>query len=202
MKKALLSAIAMLVLSLTLLVGTTFAWFSETVTSKGNAIKFGTFDMVLEIRDADAPEGHKDAEWVTMAGKYAIVEQFRNIDNVAVQPGMVLTKEVKVVNNGSIDFAVTYNLRNNDELGTLKVEYDGKPLYAGQSVLVRAGLDHNQNKIEGQEDVILTITYTVNPNIELTDLANFEATAKGWINTFEMDFTANQLAVARNVVNP
>ncbi|MBE5731264.1 MAG: hypothetical protein E7350_04880, partial [Clostridiales bacterium] len=43
-KKALLSSVVALVVSFTMLLGTTFAWFTDSAESKGNIIQTGTLD--------------------------------------------------------------------------------------------------------------------------------------------------------------
>ena len=50
-KKALLSSILALTLCLTMLIGTTFAWFTDSVTSASNIIKSGNLDVGLEQKD-------------------------------------------------------------------------------------------------------------------------------------------------------
>ena len=47
----LMSAIALL-LCFSMLIGTTFAWFTDTVTSSGNIIKSGTLDVTLSYLTA------------------------------------------------------------------------------------------------------------------------------------------------------
>ncbi len=54
----LLSALSMLI-CVSMLIGTTFAWFTDSVTSSGNIIKSGTLDIVMEYWDGDSWE---DAE--------------------------------------------------------------------------------------------------------------------------------------------
>ena len=46
-KRALLSAILALVMTVSMLVGTTFAWFTDSVTSSGNKIVAGNLDVEL-----------------------------------------------------------------------------------------------------------------------------------------------------------
>src|SRR5690554_3644194 len=121
MKKALLSTIAMLVLSLTLLAGTTFAWFSQKQVSNDNTMTFGTFKMELEIQDADEPGD----EWYPYLDGKSLFEHTKHYNGTVVQPGMTFTKKVKVKNMGQIDFGFTYKISNFDpEIGKLVVEYN------------------------------------------------------------------------------
>ena len=50
-KRALLSAILALVMTVSMLVGTTFAWFTDSVTSSGNKIVAGNLDVELHLYD-------------------------------------------------------------------------------------------------------------------------------------------------------
>ena len=53
-KRALLSAILALVMTVSMLVGTTFAWFTDSVTSAGNKIVAGNLDVELHMYDGSA----------------------------------------------------------------------------------------------------------------------------------------------------
>jgi predicted ribosomally synthesized peptide with SipW-like signal peptide len=46
-KRALLTSVLSLVLCFAMLLGTTFAWFTDTVTSSGNVIQVGDLDVEL-----------------------------------------------------------------------------------------------------------------------------------------------------------
>ena len=46
-KRALISSVLALVLCFTMLLGTTFAWFTDSATSKGNLIQTGNLDVEL-----------------------------------------------------------------------------------------------------------------------------------------------------------
>lgn len=47
-KRALLTSVLSLVLCMSMLIGTTFAWFTDSVTSRNNVIKSGNLDVTLE----------------------------------------------------------------------------------------------------------------------------------------------------------
>lgn len=55
-KKALLSSVLALLLCLSMLIGTTFAWFTDSVTSGLNKIVAGNLDVELEFFDGDSWE--------------------------------------------------------------------------------------------------------------------------------------------------
>lgn len=60
-KRALVLSLLSLVLCVSMLVGSTFAWFTDSVTSAGNKIQAGTLDIVMEYWDG--------TEWVDAEGK-------------------------------------------------------------------------------------------------------------------------------------
>ncbi len=99
-KKALFSSIVALLLCFTMLMGATFAWFTDNVSSTGNIIKAG--DLEVEMywaeggADIDAGTTWKDAS------KDAI------FDYDLWEPGFVQARHLKIVNTGSL--ALKYEL--------------------------------------------------------------------------------------------
>ena len=59
-KKALLLAILSTLLCVSMLIGTTFAWFTDTASTAVNKIVSGELDVSLEMRDGD--------KWVSAEG--------------------------------------------------------------------------------------------------------------------------------------
>ena len=59
-RNALFTSIISLLLCVSMLVGTTFAWFTDSVTSANNVIKSGNLDIVLEYWNG--------TKWVTKGG--------------------------------------------------------------------------------------------------------------------------------------
>ena len=93
-KRALLLSVLSLVLCFSMLVGTTFAWFTDSVTSANNIIKSGNLDIELEYYTADG--------WKT-------VENASNIlTNTLWEPGVVEVAYLRVANAGSL--ALKYQL--------------------------------------------------------------------------------------------
>jgi len=90
-KRALLSSALALVLCLSMLIGTTFAWFTDSVTSSGNIIKSGNLDAELNYKN-------KLADNWNDASKGAIF----NYDKW--EPGYVDLKYVQVKNAGNLAF--------------------------------------------------------------------------------------------------
>ena len=105
-KRALLSSVVALLVCFTMLLGTTFAWFTDSVTSAGNIIQTGTLDVSLE--HADTVLGVDDAGW-TDASTGAIF----NYSNW--EPGYIAVKYVKIENEGSLDLKFILNIIPNNE---------------------------------------------------------------------------------------
>lgn len=98
-KSALISSVIALLLCFAMLVGSTFAWFTDSVTSSGNIIQSGTLDVTMEWKDATATGAqptYKDAS------EGAIF----NYDKW--EPGYVEAKNIKISNIGTL--ALQYNL--------------------------------------------------------------------------------------------
>ena len=98
-KHALLSSILALFLCFSMLLGTTWAWFTDSVTSAGNIIQSGTLDVEMEWKDATATGAQQTYK---NASEGAIF----NYDKW--EPGYVEAKNIKISNVGTL--ALQYNL--------------------------------------------------------------------------------------------
>ena len=92
--RALLMSVMALFLCFTMLLGTTFAWFTDSVTSAGNKIMSGTLN--IEMYYAKGTEDPASAEW-------------KNAQGVAIytadqlwEPGYTDAKHIKISNEGSL----------------------------------------------------------------------------------------------------
>ena len=93
-KKALLLSVLSLLVCFSMLLGTTFAWFTDSVTSSNNVIKSGNLDIELEYWNGTA--------WVDVEGKSDI------LTNTLWEPGVVEVAYLRVANAGSL--ALKYQL--------------------------------------------------------------------------------------------
>lgn len=95
-KRALLASLLSLVICISMLVGTTFAWFTDSVTSANNIIQSGNLDVTLEWMDGkDAPAGPDDAAW-----KDASTDAI--FDHNLWEPGYTTVRHIKIGNEGSL----------------------------------------------------------------------------------------------------
>ena len=95
-KRALLGSIMAMVLCLAMLVGATFAWFTDTASTGVNKIQAGNLDVALEMKDASG-------KWVSAEGKTLDFVKAAAGEQVLWEPGCTYTlPELRVVNNGNL----------------------------------------------------------------------------------------------------
>ena len=97
-KRALLGSIMAMVLCLAMLVGATFAWFTDTASTGVNKIQAGKLDVALEMKDASG-------SWVSAEGKTLDFVKAADAKDEAIlwEPGCTYTlPELRVVNNGNL----------------------------------------------------------------------------------------------------
>ena len=112
-KRALISSAMALFLCFAMLVGTTFAWFTDVATSEGNVIKTGTLDVQLWQHTAD--------------GSFEITDEsdpiFGAIDSdnaneisadTLWEPGKTQTVYLSIKNNGSLNLKYTVAIEVTD----------------------------------------------------------------------------------------
>ena len=97
-KKALLSSAFALVLSVAMLIGTTFAWFTDTASTAVNKIQAGNLDVALEMLDT------AQNKWVTAEGETLNFVKAGNVaEEVLWEPGATYKlPQLRVVNNGNL----------------------------------------------------------------------------------------------------
>ena len=93
-KRALITSALSVLLCVSMLVGTTFAWFTDSVTSANNVIVAGNLDVELEYWNG--------TEWVDVDGKSDI------LTNELWEPGVTEVAYLRVANAGSL--ALQYQL--------------------------------------------------------------------------------------------
>ena len=96
-KRALLGSVMAMVLCLAMLVGATFAWFTDTASTGVNKIQSGKLDVALEMKEGDS--------WVSAEGKTLDFVKAADAKGEAIlwEPGCTYTlPELRVVNNGNL----------------------------------------------------------------------------------------------------
>ncbi len=109
-KRALLSSALALVVCISMLIGTTYAWFTDSVTSANNIITSGNLDVELYYMNDET------SDWTKVDANTNIFKV-----NTLWEPGHTEVVKLKVVNEGSL--ALKYNLGVNiaNEIGSVNV---------------------------------------------------------------------------------
>ena len=116
-KRALLTSVMALVMCVVMLVGTTFAWFTDTASTGVNKIQAGNLDVQLLMRDASgAYVNIGDSHDVIFGGENSLVAQNNN-QNTLWEPGKTQVAYLAVRNAGNL--ALKYNILLNVEDGGL-----------------------------------------------------------------------------------
>ena len=113
-KRALFTSFIALLLCVSMLVGTTFAWFTDSVTSANNIIKSGNLDVELYYQ----VEGQSD--WTKVTAETNVF-----MESALWEPGHTEVVKLKIVNEGSL--ALKYTLGVNIAGETASVNVYGDP---------------------------------------------------------------------------
>ena len=112
-KRALLTSVLALVLSLAMLAGSTFAWFTDTASTGVNRIVSGNLDVGLEYW------GGAESGWLTAENSKDLFDE-----NALWEPGYTQIVYLKVKNNGNL--ALTYAMQITPVHETVGVNVDGE----------------------------------------------------------------------------
>lgn len=147
-KRALLSSVLALFLCFSMLLGTTFAWFTDSVTSGNNIIQSGNLDIELEYWNG--------TDWVDVAGKSDI------LTNELWEPGVTEVAYLRVKNAGSL--ALKYQLGVNIISETLGKNVNGAEFklsdYIQFGVVEGIAVDANEKPATyaTREDAVAAVT--------------------------------------------
>ena len=130
-KRALLSSVIALFLCFAMLLGTTYAWFTDSVISNNNIIKSGNLDV--EMFWAEGTEDPTTAAW-----EDASTTAIFNYDNW--EPGYVDVKHVKIVNNGTLALKYQVKIMANGEVSDLSDVIEVYYVDPAQAITDRAQL--------------------------------------------------------------
>lgn len=100
-QKALLTSAFALLMCVAMLVGTTFAWFTDTASTNVNKVQAGTLDVALEMWDGE--------KWVDAEGTTLNFKAADNREEILWEPGCTYDlPKLRVRNNGNL--ALKYSL--------------------------------------------------------------------------------------------
>ena len=98
-KRALLTSVMALVMCVVMLVGTTFAWFTDTASTGVNKIQAGNLDVALEMKDSEG-------KWVSAEGQTLQFKKAADApadEKVLWEPGCTYElPELRIVNKGNL----------------------------------------------------------------------------------------------------
>ena len=103
-KRALLGSVVAMVLCLAMLVGATFAWFTDTASTGVNKIQAGNLDVQLQYATAWDEKGNVTS-WADAQGKQLEFKKAAGAENEAIlwEPGCTYKlPELRVVNKGNL----------------------------------------------------------------------------------------------------
>ena len=112
-KRALLTSVLALVLSLAMLAGSTFAWFTDTASTGVNRIVSGNLDVGLQYW------GGTESGWLTAENSEDLFDK-----NALWEPGYTQITYLRVKNNGNL--ALTYAMQITPVHETVGVNVDGE----------------------------------------------------------------------------
>ena len=92
-KRALLASVMAMLLCFTMLLGTTFAWFTDEASTGRNIIQAGNLDLVVE---------HMGANYANFSYLEEIDADTKLFDGIRFEPGATKVEYIRVKNNGSL----------------------------------------------------------------------------------------------------
>jgi hypothetical protein len=188
MKKTLLSAALMMVFSVTMLLGTTYAWWSETIVVDENILQMGDLDLKVELADP-AEDVNGVRTWYNLGDEYTTTGIFETTKTL--EPGSTDTRVVRVTNDGSIPLAFNVFV-DVDETNQLIPYVD--------FTVTGAGLNYTHTiydissgwiVLQPGEVIDFNVTYNVKTTLGDTDNGFF---GEGLDLPFTVTFKAEQLA--------
>ncbi|MBQ8850070.1 MAG: hypothetical protein IJ011_07060 [Clostridia bacterium] len=196
-KRALIASVISLLLCFTMLMGTTYAWFTDSVTSINNIIKTGNLDVELEwSKDMD--------KWETVDKDTRIFDE-----NVLWEPGHTEVVYLRVSNAGTL--ALKYQLGVNvvDEVTSTSVEGNEIKL----SNYIKYGVDNDVTAkyadrvaaIDAVKDVETALanayTSTVNKLLPKTETTEAESDVVAMV-VYMPEEVGNEANYAKGQVSP
>ena len=111
-KRALLLSALSLLMCVSMLIGSTFAWFTDSVTSSGNIIKSGTLDVEMYWAKGNEDPAADTTVW-TDASTGAI------FNNDKWEPGYTEVRHIKIANEGTLALKYQLHIAANGDVSEL-----------------------------------------------------------------------------------
>ena len=117
-KRAFLTSLLALFLCFTMLLGTTFAWFTDTASSEGNKIVAGTLDLKLLMYNGSKYVNIGDSKAPIFGDEESLIAQNNNA-NTLWEPGKTQVAYLAIENAGNLDLKYSVVLTVTDPEGDL-----------------------------------------------------------------------------------
>ena len=175
-KKSLLFSGLALMMSALLLVGTTFAWFTDSVTNKGNVITSGNLSIEAVAYDVDTAKDTYTIPGVNNGNAFGFKDQGTNlkgenvpaiIDEKLWEPGVSNAKLLTVTNTGSLatNVQVKFDVKDGGLMNALWFDFinveNGQFTKRPMSQLAALG-DATTVTLEAKESVSFILVYGMN----------------------------------------
>ena len=193
-KRSLLMSGLALLLCVSMLIGSTFAWFTDSVTSSGNIIKSGTLDV--EMSWADGKEDPDAATWNDAAD--GAIFEYENWE-----PGYTVVRHIKIENIGSLALQYQLTIASEDEVSDLSdvidVYYaDGAIQVSGRDLTGMTKIGTLTEVLEGMADtasgyLIPNEDHTVTLALQMQESAGNDYQDKSIGTSFSVILIATQL---------
>ena len=122
-KRALLTSVMALVMCVVMLLGTTFAWFTDTATANVNTIKSGNLEVVLQVKDSNG-------DWITSNRALKWVKSTAGSGQELLwEPGASYNlEEFRILNNGNLNlkYKVIISGATGDTMLLDVIDFSGK----------------------------------------------------------------------------
>ena len=153
-KRALGMSAMALFLCFTMLLGTTFAWFTDSVTSANNVIKSGTLNVEMYWAEGEAAVPTNKDDW-TDASTGAI------FDYDKWEPGYAVVRHIKIANEGTLALKYKLAIVANGKVSDLADVIDVYYVDPAVQVADRAQLT-DANKLGTLTEVLANLANTAN----------------------------------------
>ncbi len=159
-KRALLLSALSLLMCVSMLIGSTFAWFTDSVTSSGNIIKSGTLDVTMEWADGTKAVPADDSNEWTDASKGAI------FNSELWEPGYTEVRHIKIANEGTLALKYQLNIIANGEVSKLADVIDVYYIDPAEEAITDRAQLKEDNKLGTLTDVLANISTTASGNLK------------------------------------
>lgn len=145
-KRALLLSVLSLLVCCSMLVGSTFAWFTDNVTSKNNIITSGNLDVVLEYKN------NWNDEWKEVTADTPIFKE-----GALYEPGYTEVAFLRVSNAGSL--ALKYNLNVNVYTESSSINAEGNEFKLSDYLQVGAYTQDEYSSGANYADLLMPVMF-------------------------------------------